>query len=252
MKSTAPAETGPWPAGSFLDMLSPASQAALLDLGVVRTFRNGEVMLREQELSSHVVLLCDAVVKVTVNIENGRTALLGIKVGGDVIGEMAALAGEPRSATVTVCGDARVRVIQPQDFRRYLEEYPDAHLALTRMIMHTLRFADKRRVDFSGYPTVVRLARVLDELADGYGRVVPDGITFDIGLTQREIGALVGAEEDSARKELRRLRDRGVIRVGYRTITILDRQALAAIAYDTAKAGDFAIRPTGTGQPSAR
>ncbi|MEU4803110.1 Crp/Fnr family transcriptional regulator [Actinosynnema sp. NPDC023587] len=223
---------GTWPAGTFLDLLPPGSQAALLELGVPQAFRRGEVMLREAEESDHVVLLVRAVVKATVTLENGRVALLSIKVGGDVVGEMAALSGEPRSATVTVCGDAHVRVISSVAFREYLNRFPEANLALTRTIMHTLRWADKRRIDFNGYPAFVRLARVLDELADGYGRAVPEGVTVDLGLTQRELGALVGAEEDTARKELRLLRDRGVIRMGYRTITIVDRGVLSSIAYD--------------------
>ncbi|WP_433263271.1 Crp/Fnr family transcriptional regulator [Actinosynnema sp. CS-041913] len=232
MSAIPPPRAGKWPAGTFLDMLSPEGQAALLDLGVPKVYRRGDVMLRESEHSDHVVLLVRAVVKATVTLENGRVALLSIKVGGDVVGEMAALSGEPRSATVTVCGDAHVRVISSGTFREYLGRFPEAGLALTRMIMQTLRWADKRRIDFNGYPAFVRLARVLDELADGYGRAVPEGVTLDLGLTQRELGALVGAEEDTARKELRSLRDRGVIRMGYRTITIVDREVLSSIAYD--------------------
>jgi len=224
-------DPGHWPTGTYLDMVSPRSQGALLELGVPRTFRHGDVIMREAERSSHVVLLCQAVVKATVSLENGRMALLSIKVGGDVIGEMAALSNEPRSATVTACGDAHVRVIQSADFQNYLADFPDANLALSRMIMKTLRWADKRRVDFNGYSAFVRLARILDELAEAYGRAVPEGITLDIGLTQKELGALVGVEEDTARKELRTLRDRGVIRMGYRTITVMDRSALNALAH---------------------
>lgn len=232
-----------WPAGTLLQMLAPDSRAALLTLGTRRSYENGRVLLRELEQSSHVVLLCDAVVKITGCLENGRTAFLGIKVSGDVVGEMAALSGGPRCATVTICGEGTVRVIKKDDFLAYLRTFTDAHLALTRMIMERLRWADKRRIDFNGYSAFVRLARVLVDLADGYGRRVADGITFDVGLTQRELGALVGAEEDTARKELRKLRDRGVINVGYRAITIVNTAELEKIAYENGKTGDFSIRP---------
>jgi CRP-like cAMP-binding protein len=224
-----------WPAGTLLQMLAPGSRAALLALGTRRSYGNGDIMLRELEQSSHVVLLCNAVVKITGSLENGRTAFLGIRVSGDVVGEMAALRGEPRCATVTICGDATVHVIKKDDFLLYLRTFPDANPALTRMIMERLRWADKRRIDFNGYPAFVRLARVLVELADGYGRRTADGITLDVGLTQRELGALVGAEEATARKELRKLRKRGVINVGYRAITIVDRSELETIAYEHAK-----------------
>jgi CRP/FNR family cyclic AMP-dependent transcriptional regulator len=237
MRTIPSDRTDNWPSGTFLGMLSRANQSALLSLGERKEFRQGEAIMRESESSDYVVVLVQAVVKVTKSLENGRVALLSIKVGGDVIGEMAALSGEPRSATVTVCTDTRARKVSAAEFRSYLEDHPEAHLALTQMIMQTLRWADKRRIDFNGYPTLVRLARVLDELTERYGQQITDGVHLDLGLTQRELGALVGAEEDAARKELRALRDRGVIKTGYRAITIVNRPALRKIAYENAKSG---------------
>jgi CRP-like cAMP-binding protein len=211
-------------------MLSPAGQAALLNSGAPRLFRRGEVMMRESERSDYVVLLVQALVKATVTLENGRVALLNIKVGGDIVGEMAFLTGDPRSATVTACVDTRARVIKATDFKRYLSAFPDANLALTKTIVQTMKWGEQRRIDFSGYPASVRLARVLDHLAEAYGHATAEGITLKLGLTQGELGSLVGVEEDTARRELRALRDRGVMRMGYRSITIVDLDVLKKIA----------------------
>ncbi|GGP50549.1 Crp/Fnr family transcriptional regulator [Saccharothrix coeruleofusca] len=238
-----PVRVGRWPTGTFMDMLAPPAQEALLRLGRPKKFRRGDVLMHELDESDEVVLLCRTLVKATISLDNGRVALLNIKVGGDVVGEMAALSGDPRSATITVCADGHGRVFTAAQFRDYLREHPDANLALSRMIMQTLRWADKRRVDFNGYPALVRLARVLVELCNHYGRSGQDGVTLDLGLTQRELGALVGAEEDTARKELRVLRDRGVISMGYRTITVLDRVLLDGIARDSGKPGDTPAHP---------
>ena len=100
-----------WPAGSLAEMLSDEARSALFQLGVRRVVANGDVLIREQDDSAHVILLCQAVVKVTASLENGRAALLGIMVSGDVVGEMAALSNSPRCATVTACGHAIVRMI---------------------------------------------------------------------------------------------------------------------------------------------
>lgn len=221
----------PWPPGTFLDTLDPPGQAALLALGVPKLFRRGDVMMREAERSDHVILLVQALVKATVTLDNGRVALLNIKVGGDLVGEMAFVTGDPRSATVTACVDTRARLVSARDFQRYLGDFPDANLALTRMIVRTMRWSEQRRIDFNGYPASVRLARVLDHLADAYGNADPEGgVTLKLGLTQGELGSLVGVEEDTARRELRALRDRGVMRMGYRSITIVDREELRGIA----------------------
>lgn len=221
-----------WPAGTFLDMLDTAAQTALLGLGVPKVFRRGDVMMRESDRTDHVIVLVQALVKMTETLDNGRVALLNIKVGGDVVGEMAFLSGEPRSATVTACVDTRARVVAAAQFQRYLGEFPEANLALTRTIMKTLRWNQQRRVDFNGYSASVRLARVLNHLADFHGHPAPGGVSLKLGLTQGELGSLVGVEEDTARRELRALRDRGVISMGYRTITIVDREVLTKIADD--------------------
>ena len=85
-----------WPAGSLAEMLSDEARTALFKLGVRRVVANGEVLIREQDDSAHVILLCQAVVKVTASLENGRAALLGIMVSGDVVGASATARGAPR------------------------------------------------------------------------------------------------------------------------------------------------------------
>ncbi|GAA3462168.1 Crp/Fnr family transcriptional regulator [Saccharothrix longispora] len=219
----------PRPTGTYLETLPDAARGALLDLGVSRLCRRGEALMREGDLSDHVVLIEQGLVKATVTLENGRVALLNIKVGGDLIGEMALITGEPRSATVTACVDSRVRVVPAATFTRFLTDHPAAHFALDRTIVRTMRWGEQRRTDFNGYPASARLARVLVYLADAYGRKSAGGVALELGLTQGEIGSLVGVEEDTARREFRTLRDREAITVGYRSVTIVDRAKLREI-----------------------
>ncbi|MFJ6676297.1 Crp/Fnr family transcriptional regulator [Actinosynnema sp. NPDC091369] len=219
-----------WPTGTYLATVSATGREALLRLGVQKVFRRGEALVREAERSDHVILLVQGLVKATVTLENGRVALLNVKVGGDVVGEMAFLTGKPRSATVTACVDTRTRVISAAQFTDYLTRFPAAHFDLDKMILRTLEWGEQRRMDFNGYPASVRLARVLAYLTDAYGHQGPDGIALKLNLTQGEIGSLVGVEEDTARREFRTLRDRGVITMGYRTTTIVDRDQLRKIA----------------------
>ena len=164
----------------------------------------------------------------TASLDNGRMSLLGIRVKGDIVGEMAAVDGGRRSATVTACGTVHVRIIQRSEFVDFLRAYPDVHMAVSGMISRRLRWANRRRVDFNGYSTRVRLARVLVELADAYGHTDLDGITFE--LTQGELGSLVGADTDTIGKAVRQLRARQVIRTGYGRIGIRDLQELKDVA----------------------
>jgi CRP-like cAMP-binding protein len=220
-----------WPRGTLLAQLSPTSEDELVRSGTLRVLEHGTVLLSEQDSSTHAVLLLDGFAKVTANLGNGKIAMLGIRMVGDLIGEMSALDGSPRSATVTACGRLTTRVIPQREFLELLRLRPDMAIAVSGMISHRLRWANRRRADFSGYPSRVRLARVLVELASAYGHREDGGVAFDLELTQEELGTLAGADADTAGRELRRLRTQGVISTGYRSTTIRELDRLRELAW---------------------
>lgn len=220
----------PWPVNSLLATLSPATREELLTLGTRRQYRRGQVLLREGELSTHVLLLVQGCVKITATAPNGGLALLAIRMSGEIIGELAGLDGQPRSATATSAGLVRARVMPQATFHDFLTRHPDAALAVGRTVGAKLRWATRRRVDFSGYDVPVRVARVLAELAGTYGERTGTGVEIRVPLTQPELAALVGAAEPTVHKALAKLRRRGLIVTGYRQMTVLDLAELRATA----------------------
>src|SRR3954471_6539582 len=92
-----------WPATTFLGGLPEATAKELVGLSVQRQFAPGRVVLREGDRETHVELLITGFVKVTTSVDGFET-LLGIRVPGEVVGEVGALTGAPRNATVTACG----------------------------------------------------------------------------------------------------------------------------------------------------
>ncbi|MEV1319980.1 Crp/Fnr family transcriptional regulator [Micromonospora arborensis] len=219
-----------WPPATFLGRLQPSTREQLLAVGVRRSVREAQVVLREGALETHVVLLHDALVKVTAALSDGRHALLAIRVSGDIVGEISALNGTPRTATITACRPSTIRIIHRNAFRAFLRDYPEAALEVAGIVADRLRWANRRRIDFTSYPVRVRLARVLWELAVAYGRRSPRGLVIDIRLTQDELATLCGAAEISLQKALGGLRADDVVATGYREIVVRDSEALRLIA----------------------
>jgi CRP-like cAMP-binding protein len=217
-------------AGTLLATLSGPAAAELAELGTRRGFAAGKVLLREGELSTHVYLLLGGLVKVTATTSEGGFALLAIRVAGDLVGELAGLDGQPRSATVTAAGSVAARVIAQPVFNDFLNRHADAGIAVGRSVAGKLRWATRRRIDFGGCEVRVRLARVLVELADAYGARVSTGIRIGVPLTQPELAALVGAAEPTVHQALAGFRRNGVIGTGYRSTTVLDLPALRVVA----------------------
>lgn len=182
------------------------------------------------DTTKHVIVLHAGWVKVVVDAEEGGQALLALRSRGDLVGEQAALENEPRSATIISASPVLAYVIQQGAFLQYLADHPDVHLAVTRALSAKLRGATRRRVDFSGLPVHVRLARVLTELARMNSRPTSAGTELGYALTQPEVAAMVGVSEPSVQRALRKLRDSGVLDTGYRRIIIRDMAALKRIA----------------------
>ncbi|MFP3988666.1 Crp/Fnr family transcriptional regulator [Streptomyces sp. E11-3] len=219
-----------WPARSLLGVLPTPARRELLGLGVAVRFEAGSVLLSEGAHDRHVLLLLSGFVKVTATAENGENSLLAVRVGGDTVGEMAAMDGAPRSATVTACGPMTARLLQPAVLHDLLMRRPEVSVALTGIVSERLRWANRRRLDFRGYPAKVRLARLLVELVAAYGRPGSGGVVVGCRLTQPDIAALIGAAETTIHKGLRELRDEGLLETGYRSTTVRDLPRLRRLA----------------------
>ncbi|MEV4728169.1 Crp/Fnr family transcriptional regulator [Micromonospora humida] len=217
---------GDWPYGTFLQRLDRPVRDALLATGVRRQVPAGQILIQEGRHEAYLVLLEDGLTKVTASLPDGRTALLSLRVGGDLVGEMSALNDRPRSATVTTCGPTRYSVIQPAQFKTFLRDHPDAALELAAMVSDRLRWSNRRRIDFSSYPVKIRVARVVAELCRSHGRQDRDAMVIDVRLTQPELATICGAAETSIQKALRELRAEGLVETDYRRITVRDLAAL--------------------------
>lgn len=226
VSAEAQTDHGNWPSTSLLGGLSPPVRQRLLGLGAkVQYAGSKRKLIREGDQTSVVYLLLAGIVKVSGAIDDGE-ALLAIRVGGDVVGELSAMDGRPRLATVTTAGPLIARVIGSGEFVSFLSRNPEVALAVSRDVAGKLRSATARRIDFTGSHGATRLARVLLELADRYGERTSAGTVIHCPLTQTELATLVGAAEPTVQRVLRQFRSDGVVATGYRETRVLDMAAL--------------------------
>jgi CRP/FNR family cyclic AMP-dependent transcriptional regulator len=220
-----------WPPGSLLAGLSEQTRDRLLALGARQEFPDsGRVLIREGDSSTVVYLLLAGIVKLTGATDRGE-ALLGIRVGGEAVGEFAALDGRPRLNTATTAGPVIARVIGRAEFTGLLNRDSDLTVAIARSVADKLRTASARRVDFATCDVTTRFARVLLDLAERYGEQTPEGRRISCPLTQTELATLAGAAEPTVQRTLRQLKAEGIVAIGYRETTVLDMDLLRQRAF---------------------
>ncbi|GAA3908854.1 hypothetical protein GCM10023084_71330 [Streptomyces lacrimifluminis] len=90
--------------GSQGRLLTADERAQWRELGQVRRFGDGGVLLREGENPRRVMLLVGGRVKVVTSTDERAEVVLAYREPGEVLGEMAALGGAEHSASVIAVG----------------------------------------------------------------------------------------------------------------------------------------------------
>ncbi|WP_199823912.1 Crp/Fnr family transcriptional regulator [Streptomyces sp. NBRC 109706] len=227
-----PREAWAWPVESLLGALPAAARDRLLTLGALARYPPGRVLMREAEETTFVLILLDGVIKVTGRTHDHRDALLAVRMGGDLVGEFAAVDGRPRAATVTTCGQVVTRVVSRGDFLNCTRHDPGIAQAVNESIISKLRVATTQRIDFTGCDAPTRLARVLYQITMTYGERAGARAVIRWPITQPELATLAGTAEPTVQKALRRLRTEGVVSTGYRTFRIENLPELRRLAFD--------------------
>ncbi|MDX6667690.1 MAG: family transcriptional regulator, cyclic receptor protein [Solirubrobacteraceae bacterium] len=214
------------PTAGFLAALDPAARKALYERGTRRSFRRGTTLFHEGGGSDRIVVVLSGRVKVSTVTEDGKEIVLAFRGPGDLLGELSAIDGEPRSATVSALEPVDALVVAASDFRSFLAAHPPVALLLLQMLSRRLRDADRKRVEYGAYDTLGRVAARLVELADRFGEPVARGLRITLPLSQEELAGWTGASREAVSKALQALRGLDWVITERRRITVLDIEAL--------------------------
>ncbi|TGB08150.1 Crp/Fnr family transcriptional regulator [Streptomyces sp. MZ04] len=214
----------------FLARLERDDRTALIAIGRPLRYPARGVLMRQEEPSTHVLLLLQGWTKVTATAANGYEALLALRGPGDIIGEGAALSGRGRSATVTALEQVEAVAIEQSRFTGYLTDSPQVALKLLGLATDRQRSTDRRRLEWAALSVRERLAVLLLDLVRTHGTHTDEGIALTIPLSQQECAGSVGASREAVARLLKELRDRRIVVTSRRRIVVVRPDVLRRIA----------------------
>lgn len=191
--------------------------------GILVRFEPRDVLLRQGDTTQHVHVLLAGCVKIVRSESGGGCAILTLRAAGDVVGDLAAVDLQPRSATVTALTTTVTRLLTGPQFRRFLTR-PAFAAGFASYTVSRLRTSDAQRTALAVLPVRERLARALIQLDRESRRA--DGRPA-IRLSQAELAELVGASRNAVVAELTALRGAGIVATGRREVIIVDPAALS-------------------------
>jgi CRP-like cAMP-binding protein len=200
--------------------------AALRTHGIARSFPRGHALFTEGDLGERVFLIESGWVTLRSAGPDGEEMILALRGPGEVVGEMSAFDGAPRTATALAVDQVEAVVAPARSVAAALEKDVAAANDFARILVARLRESDRQRVEFTVLDTLARVARRLLDLADRFGQTTPDGVKVELPLSQEELASWCGASREATVKALRTLREVGGITTGRRMVTLHDRDAL--------------------------
>jgi len=210
----------------FLGALEPETAGALRSHGVARRFGRGTALFHERQMADRVMVVLSGTVKLSSVSEDGKEVLLALRGPGDLLGELGALDGRPRSANAIAVDDVEALVVPATDFRAFLGRHPDAALVIVEMLARRLRDADRKRVEFAAQDSMSRVAARIVELSERFGEERDGAMRIDLPISQEELAGWTGCSRDSVVKALQAMRGLGWIDTERRQITVHDLDAV--------------------------
>lgn len=210
-------------------LLQPLSESDLDNLSQslrVQRLRKKEALFRKGDEGTALYIVKTGNIKIVLPSKVGEEVILAIFSEGDFLGEMSLLDQKPRSADAISIDESEVYVLNRSDFLSFLQKSENAMKCVLSCLSGRLRKTDDMVEDASFLTVSGRLAKKLIELAREFGlEDKGGGVRIGLRLTQQEIADLVGATRESINKELRVLRDKGLVSLeeGYVRISDLER-----------------------------
>lgn len=194
---------------------------------MLRRFPAGGRILERGTPGGDVHFILEGRVRVVTVSPAGREVILAEIGPGGHVGELAALDGGPRSASVVAATDCLLGVLDGPTFRGLLARHPEVALRLLAEFAHLVRVADLKILELVAMGAMARLCALLLREA----RPDPSGGFAVADLpTQEVLAAETGTTRETVGKLMVQLTRAGLVRRRRRTLLLTDPERLRALA----------------------
>ena len=207
-------------ANPWFATLPVALADAVLAAGRAQRLAAGEALFRQGDAPGDWHAVCRGTIKASTTAADGTEAIVAVLEPGNWFGEISLLDGGPRVHDATAVGATTVFAVPAEAFRGFMRDAVFA-TALARLMAGRLRTLFGVVEDATLRPTRARLARRLALLARGDATLAAEP-RQRIPVSQEALAMMLGLTRQTLGKELGELARAGALKLGYRSISIVD------------------------------
>jgi CRP/FNR family transcriptional regulator, cyclic AMP receptor protein len=215
--------------GRWFAALPDDLQERLVDSAGLRTIGARQRLFSRGDEPDGLYAVLDGGIRVSGSSESGREALLTLLEPPTWFGEISIFDGAPRTHDAIAESEALVLHVPRAALDAILAAQPRYWRELGLLVTSKLRLAFIAMEDMALLPIAVRLARRLSLMAEGYGEREHQRRTVEV--SQEQLAQMLSTSRQTANQLLKDLEARGLIRLSYGTIEILDLDGLRRAAH---------------------
>ncbi len=214
------AGTGIFGALSVPDRLLLESRVTL------KKFSASQIIFTQGDEPNGLYIVRTGKIKICADDPQGNELIFTFLSSGDLLGEIAILDGQPRSATAVAVTHTETFYLDRAEFLDFLKTSQGACMDIIASLCKTLRRSSTRLEEISFLDVSGRVARNLlsISLKEGFSEFPPN-----CEISQEELAQVVGASRVMVNKILNSFGDLGFITQSRKKITILNPQELQRI-----------------------
>ena len=205
--------------GHWFAALPPALSQSLLEMAQVQRLDAGQRLFRRGDKPSGLYEVVDGAVRIGAVSENGKEALLTLVEPPYWFGEISLFDGQPRTHDAFAEGATTLLLVPQARLLALLEQQPQYWRDFALLMSHKLRLAFIALEEMSLLPAAPRLARRLLLIAENYGEGEPRRV---LHLPQEQLALMLAISRQTTNQILKELEGRGILRLTYGEIEILD------------------------------
>ena len=216
---------------SRVSMFSQLAYDDMLEISKMithRSFEKGEYLCHEGDKYSALFIVNQGKVKLCKHDREGKEQILNIISDGNMFGEYYLFSDyEPYNFSAIALGEVKICMLSKKDMDYLLAKHPEISRKVLAELSNKLVKTEKLAQNLATTNTDSKVAYILSELADQYGREIHGCIEMNIPITREEMASYAGVTRETMSRRLNAFEKSGWIETkGNKVLIIKDSHAI--------------------------
>ena len=216
---------------SIFSILEEPQLKEITDKITRKTYKKGEVIFFEGDISDKLYVINHGKVKVYKYTKDGKEQILYITSDGDFLGDLSLLKKDEFKFNAEALEDVSMCQLTKDDFDNIVRENPEISLKILEVLYERIYKLENLIQNLSTKDIETRISGLLLGFIKDFGEPENNTIKLELPLTREDMANYIGVTRETISRKLNSMQEEGILElIGNKTIVIKDLEYLEEIS----------------------